>query len=143
MSTHPDPESPRLPESSRPPEETGREHAGDLPGSATEQPQRLSEPFVPVAIPPGVYVLGAGVTIWLLRRDEQSDWEGLVPLCTSVDLEVEHALCHRHPVQSGPESGDWSVVAIDGVPVLVRPNDLLEHVHERYVIPSIEDLEDA
>ena len=109
MSTHPDPESPRLPESSRPPEETGREHAGDLPGSATEQPQRLSEPFVPVAIPPG----------------------------------VEHALCHRHPVQSGPESGDWSVVAIDGVPVLVRPNDLLEHVHERYVIPSIEDLEDA
>jgi len=81
------------------------------------------------------------VTIWLLRRDECSDWEGLVPLCTSVSLEVEHALCLRHPVEGGPESGDWTVVAIDGVPVLVRPNDLLQHLPERYVIPCIEDEE--
>jgi hypothetical protein len=95
-----------------------------------------------VAIPPGVYVLAAGVTIWLLRRDEQSDWDGLVPLCTSVDLEVVHALHLRHTIQAGPESGDWTVVTIDGVPVLARPMDLVEHVHERYVIPCIEDLED-
>ncbi|QQS03401.1 MAG: hypothetical protein IPK50_13920 [Fibrobacterota bacterium] len=141
MSTHPDPESSSLPVAAQPSKESGHEHDADLPGFTSEEPQPLSEPITPVAIPPGVYVLGAGVTIWLVRRDENSDWECLVPLCTTVDLEVLHALCHRHPVQAGPESGDWTVVTIDGVPVLVRPVDLVEHVHERYVVPCLEDFE--
>lgn len=80
--------------------------------------------FDPVCLPSGKYVLAGGVTIWPLRRSDDGAWEALFPLLTLLSLECAHEsrLCRR--VTWGPETTDWSVALIDGLPVLVRPADL-------------------
>gem|GEM_PF-4634242 len=80
--------------------------------------------FEPVCLPSGKYVLAGGVTIWPLRRSDDGAWEALFPLLTLLSLECAHEsrLCRR--VTWGPETIDWSVTLIDGLPVLVRPGDL-------------------
>lgn len=81
-------------------------------------------------LPPGLYVVAAGVVVYLLRRTETSDWMCLFPFQTTVSLDALHAPSLVRPVSWGPEVGDWAVVSSEDVPLLVRTQDLSVFVEE-------------
>lgn len=82
------------------------------------------------ALPQGLYVVAAGVVVYLLKRTETSDWMCLFPFQTTVPLDALHAPTHVRPVSWGPEQGDWAVVSSEDVPLLVRTQDLSVYVEE-------------
>lgn len=82
------------------------------------------------ALPTGLYVVAAGVVVYLLRRTEISDWLCLFPFQTTVSLDAVHTPSLVRPVSWGPEVGDWAVVNSEDVPLLVRVPDLSVYVDE-------------
>lgn len=84
--------------------------------------------FMPCALPAGKYVIaGGGVVIWPLRRGEAGDFDALFPLQTLLGLEAHHEPRLVRRVSWGPESTvetPWTIVTVDGIAVLVRPDEL-------------------